>query len=364
MSLAAPLPPAWKIFKLTDEGTIPLSMVLELTRRCHLHCTHCYLNETQEPNTPSKLDGMRRRELSADEWGRVFEELADAGCMYLVLTGGEVFLRPDLFAIIARARALTFNVRLFTTAMHVGEAEARRCAELGVERVEISLYGGPRTHAKVTLSEAAFGRSMRGARLLRDAGIAVTLKAPLMTINNEEYGEVIRLAEGIGARFKFDPTITPRNDGAKDVLKLRLPADRLDEIYADPRLLSAENVEVADAFDAAMEDYLCSAGRNAGAMDPYGNVYPCLQWLVKAGNVREKSFREIWWGSPELKGIRSMKALPKAASGSCEDGGYCNNCPGLSALENGDPMKPSQILYDVDRARSKAAETLRSSEKP
>jgi AdoMet-dependent heme synthase len=280
LSLAAPLPPGWNLFKLTDSASVPLSMVLELTRRCHLHCAHCYLNETQEPNTELKLRSMKSMELSRAEWRGVFEQLAEAGCMYLILTGGEIFLRPDLFDIIADARALTFNVRLFTTAMHVGEAEARRCAELGVERVEISLYGGPETHAKVTLSGAAFERSIEGARRLLAAGVAVTLKAPLMTINSAEYGEVIRLAESIGARFKFDPTITPRNDGARDTLALRLSAERLDEIYSDPRLISAEDIENADAFDTTMESYLCSAGRNAGAMDPYGNVYPCLQWLV------------------------------------------------------------------------------------
>jgi hypothetical protein len=57
-----------------------------------------------------------------------------------------------------------------------------------------------------------------------------------------------------------------------------------------------------------------------------------------------------------------MHAPKKGSAESCETGGYCNNCPGLSALENGDPLKPSQILYDLDRSILKAADGFRAAE--
>ena len=357
------LTPGWRLFRLTEKGNVPLSMVLELTRRCHLHCAHCYLNETQEPNTPSKLRAMKERELSAAEWAGVFDQLAEAGCLYLVLTGGEVFLRPDFLEIAASARARSFNVRVFTTAMHVGEAEARELARLGVERVEVSLYGRPETHAKVTLCESAFERSIRGVKFLRGAGLPVTIKSPLMTLNSGDLHWLQELAAELGALCTFDPTVVPRNDGSKDNLSLRLDAKTLDGVFADPRMTAPDNLEVSWGFaEGDYADFLCSAGRNAGAMDPYGNVYPCLQWLLKAGNVRTSSFKDIWRGSPVLEEIRKLKHEPRPDGGACGDAGgegYCNNCPGLSQLENGDPLKPPVILHQIEKGEGAARRAAR-----
>ncbi|MFH2204594.1 MAG: radical SAM protein [Elusimicrobiota bacterium] len=351
------LSPAWQLFKLSDENFVPLAMILELTRRCHLRCVHCYLDETQEPGDADELRRMRKEELTAKEWKGVLKQLADAGCMYLALTGGEVFLRPDTLEIAHYARELAFNVRIFTTAMHVNEEIAGELAAMGIDRVDVSLYGRKQTHAAVTRCARAFDRSVRGIKVLRAAGTRVAIKVPLMTLNAVDRHWLQDFAQELGARCLFDPTLTPRNSGKKNNLEHRLPAAELDEIFADPRITTRDNLAAVEEFQSGeYEDYLCSAGRNSGAIDPYGEVNPCLQWPVKCGNIRGEAFKDIWHGSSVLREIRELKHR-KQTTGSAA---YCNNCPGLAYLESGDALQPADYdmrVQDSVRAALGAAES-------
>jgi MoaA/NifB/PqqE/SkfB family radical SAM enzyme len=103
--------PIRSLFELAEARHVPLNMMLELTYRCNERCLHCYLPETQGARDPRAAD-----ELTFEEWSRVLGELAEAGTLYVIFTGGEVLLRHDLGRILARARELAFSVEVFTNA--------------------------------------------------------------------------------------------------------------------------------------------------------------------------------------------------------------------------------------------------------
>ena len=84
---------------------IPLSVPVDLTMTCNERCVHCYRVIED------------RRELSTDELKALFAELATAGTLYLTFSGGEIFLRRDLFELIAEAKRLRFDLRLKTNAL-------------------------------------------------------------------------------------------------------------------------------------------------------------------------------------------------------------------------------------------------------
>ena len=65
-------------------GRSPVTGSVELTYRCNLRCAHCYI--------PHRSG---RGELSTDEWKGLLDQVAEAGCLYLLVTGGEPFLRRD-----------------------------------------------------------------------------------------------------------------------------------------------------------------------------------------------------------------------------------------------------------------------------
>jgi MoaA/NifB/PqqE/SkfB family radical SAM enzyme len=112
----------------------PLACQWEVTCRCNLHCVMCY---TDCFNEPERI----RQELSTAELLRIMEELAQAGCLELCLTGGEPLARPDFFQIYERAIKLGFLVTLFTNGTLITESIADRLATLPPHRADISLHG-------------------------------------------------------------------------------------------------------------------------------------------------------------------------------------------------------------------------------
>src|SRR6266699_6139781 len=103
---------------------VPLGVHLDITYRCNERCVHCY------------LDHDDHGEMTTSEIKGVLDQLAEAGTFFLTLSGGEILMRMDFFKILEYARALLFGVTLKTNAMLIGEKEAKRIRELGVEKVQ------------------------------------------------------------------------------------------------------------------------------------------------------------------------------------------------------------------------------------
>ncbi len=86
----------------------PLGGTLELTERCNLGCLHCYINQ------PGSSQAAKARELTLRQIQRLIDEITDAGCFYLLITGGEPLLRPDFRDIWRYAKKKGLLVTLFT----------------------------------------------------------------------------------------------------------------------------------------------------------------------------------------------------------------------------------------------------------
>jgi organic radical activating enzyme len=205
---------------------IPLSVQLDLTYRCNERCIHCY------------LDHEDHGEMTTAEILGLLDQLAAAGVFFLNVSGGEIFIRPDLFTIIEHARKLQFSVKLKTNGVMIREAKARRIAALGVEAVQISLYShDAATHDKITKLPGSFKRTVEGARLLRDAGVKVIFANVLMQQNADHYKQVQALAAEMGIRYEVDATITPMMDGDRGIVALNMDGGRLAAIMHDTTLL-------------------------------------------------------------------------------------------------------------------------------
>ncbi len=118
---------------------VPLSVHLDLTYRCNEHCVHCY------------LDHEDHGEMNTAEIKDVLDQLAAAGVFFLVFSGGEIFLRTDLFELIEHARSLMFCVKLKTNGFMIGDQEADRLSSLHLDCVQVSIYSHrPEVHDGIT----------------------------------------------------------------------------------------------------------------------------------------------------------------------------------------------------------------------
>lgn len=311
---------------------VPLSVHLDITYRCNERCEHCYLEH----------DGDN--ELTTAEIRSSLKQLAAAGVFFLTISGGEPLLRRDCFEILEYARELSFNVKLKTNAVLIREREAHFLRGVGVEQVQVSIYSHKsQVHDAITKLPGSLLRSLEGIRHIRSAGLKVTLANVLMRNNVQDYAGVQDLAEQLGARYTLDPTITPMLNGDSSILSLRLPAEELRAIFQDERLIenAAEFCAPPRAIDDGIrEGFPCSAGHTSCYITPWGDVYPCVQFPLACGNLREQPFMEIWAGSDRLREVRSIRAKHLSTCSSCSHLGTCTRCPGLAFME-GDMRGPS-----------------------
>ena len=304
---------------------IPLSVHLDVTYRCNERCEHCYLEHDG--------DG----EMTTAEIREVLDQLADAGVFFLTISGGEPLIRRDCFEIIEYARSLRFNVKLKTNAVLIREKEARRLRQLNVEQIQISVYSRrAEIHDGISKLPGSLKRTLAGIRLLRAHGLKVALASVLMKGNLQDSDGVRQLAEEVGAHYTLDPTITPMMSGDTSVLRLRLSPSCLRSVFRDPNLVGDVDTFCAlppPVDEDVMECYPCSAGHTACYVSPRGEVYPCVQFPISCGNVRQQRFLDIWKNSPQLQEVRSIRGKHLLTCSSCRHLGTCTRCPGLAYME-------------------------------
>ncbi len=316
------------------ERGIPLAVQFDLTYRCNERCAHCY------------LDHHDRGEMTTPEVMDVLDQLAEAGTFFLTFSGGEVQMRTDFFRVLEHARSLLFCVKVKTNALMIGKAEAERLRELAVESVQVSIYSHrPEVHDGITNLPGSLERSLAGIRLLREQGVKTIIVNVLMRQNLQDYPGVIALAKELGALFTVDPTVTPRMDGDRSILSLGISQADLREVFRTPELVGNVNEFCAPPKPAdgeTLNELPCSAGHTLCYISPYGDVHPCVQFPLAAGNLRARKFLDIWRHSPQMTAVRSIRARDLTVCSTCAHLGSCTRCPGLAYME-GSMRGPSRL---------------------
>ncbi|HUS63499.1 MAG TPA: radical SAM protein [Kofleriaceae bacterium] len=320
----------------------PLSALFELTGRCNLDCGHCYLDIAHPPDEMSTADAIR-----------VVDALADAGTLFLTLTGGELFLRPDALEIAAHARRRGMALRLFTNGTRITRALAAEIARVRPLAVEISIYGSHAdAHDGVVKRRRTLRRTLRGIVLLRRAGVSVALKAPLLSTVTGELDRLYALADRVGAKIAFDPFVKPRNDAGAAPFALRAGSADLARALAHPRMgIVAAGLSPPPSGDEAP----CAIGRRTTKISPTGDVYACPSHPEPLGNLLRTPFSRLWAGGEVLDRLRSVRwrDLHGDCAG-CGQAGYCNRCTAVALLEHGDALGPAREACRIADAKEQA----------
>jgi AdoMet-dependent heme synthase len=343
MSLARVMARNWEENRL-------FSVLLELTYRCNLDCFFCY-NDLGLAGTP----------LARGQWLDLLAELADLQVLNLTLSGGEPLASPDFFAIGARARELGFVVRIKSNGHALrGEIARRVRDEVDPFIVEVSLHGATAAvHDRQTHVPGSFERLLANLEELSRLGLRVKINSTLTAWNEDEIEGMLDLAEGLGLPLQIDPEVTPRDDGDTSPLAVTASRQGVLRLFAvqEERARAAGGGPEAPAVAPGSKGLTvalggdegatpvpvskhCGAGSSGIAVDPFGNVYPCVQWRKPLGSLHRQSLREIWGGSPALGEVRRTTEQAKRMVDSYgETGPLLNFCPGTAATRTGDPLE-------------------------
>ena len=323
---------------------VPFSGSLALTHRCNLGCLHCYAREE---------GGASPAELTLAQWQGIIGEIRDAGCLYLLLTGGEPLLREDFPEIYAFAKKNGFLVTVYTNGTLISERIAELFKELPPRLVEISLYGAtPEMHDRITGVAGSFELACRGIERLTKLGIRLGLKSVMMTLNIGEFSAIEELASSLGAKFRLDPAIFPTLTYGRSPLALRVPAEQaVAQEFSDPLRVRdwREFYSRVRGQEPAKSVYACAAGMSTFHVDPRGVLYPCVMAARHGSPLVGSSFRKRWQEDMPL--VRADRMPADSPCHGCEWKPVCGYCPGFFELENGDEKVPSAYLCEVGRLR-------------
>jgi heme d1 biosynthesis radical SAM protein NirJ len=344
-------------------------VIWNLVRRCNLTCKHCY-SISADIDFPG--------ELSTAEVFEVMDDLRAFRVPVLILSGGEPLLRPDIFAISQRAKAMGFYVGLSTNGTLIGRTNIGRIAAVGYDYVGISIDGIRETHDRFRQKAGAFDASMHGIRLCRDAGIKVGMRFTPTRDNAYELPLLLQVMEqegvdkfyvshlnyaGRGNRNRGSDVVHQTTRWVMDLLFETCWADvqagrrrefvtgnnDADGVY----LLHWVKKNLPERYDY-LRRRLAQWGGNASGVnianiDNLGNVHPdTFWWNYNLGNVKERPFSAIWAdiSDPLMAGL---KASPRPLKGRCRVCSYRDVCGGNTRVRafqlTGDPWWEDPACY-------------------
>jgi radical SAM protein with 4Fe4S-binding SPASM domain len=324
------------------ETRLPLEGTLETTYRCNLACVHCYVNQ------PAGDAGERARELPLERLLRLVDEIADEGGLDLLLTGGEVLLRPDFPELYLHALRRGLRVTVFTNGTLVSERLADLFADYHPACVEVSVYGLTReTYERVTRVPGSWRRCLDGIRRLHARGVPLKLKTMALAWNRHELDGLRAFARELGVDFRHDSLLNPRVDcganrngelsvSAAEAVAADLddPETRTRHERAHAELLLALRAGALAAPGDAEPVYTCGAGELGFTVDPYGRLQLCQLSRRNGFDLRDDSFARGW--REHFPALRARTWQSDAVCRRCTLRGVCGNCPGAAELEHGD----------------------------
>lgn len=322
---------------------VPLDGAIELTARCNLACAHCYC-----------VPDSKNEELNYSQICRIIDEITQAGCLWLTLTGGEPLMRKDFQEIYLYAKKKGLIINLFTNAALLTPEIADCLKEYKPHVTEITLYGiTPQTYQAVTGHADAFKRAIEGINLLRERGIQIRLKTTVTTQNAQELLQIKAYAKALGLSFRFDAQINPKIDSSKTPCKLRLPPEKAVELELTDELQKKSWDEFCQRFWNLVypeELFVCSAGQNSFFIDAYGRLHPCVIARHNGYAILRGSFKQGW--DKHLLAIRKQKHQIHYQCYGCPVIPICDQCAAWAKLENNDWDKPVEYLCKIAHLRA------------
>jgi MoaA/NifB/PqqE/SkfB family radical SAM enzyme len=314
-----------------DEGRVPFSGSIDLTHRCNLRCIHCYLG----PHSVSRPH--KHQELTTKQIRLVLDEITEAGCLFLLITGGEPLLRKDFSEIYRHAKQNGLIITVFTNGTLIKGSITELFGEFPPHSVEISIYGATAsTYEKITGVKGSYSRCMKGIQQLLRNNIHVQLKTMLMLLNNHEFFAMEEMAKNFGVKFRFDAALFACLNGDKTPLSLRVsPEDAVAIEFSDPvRYANWQEYAFRHKESHIGDDlYTCGAGLSTFHIDPYGNLQPCLMTHTIQYSLLDGNFLSGWYNI--YKRIRKKKVSRNFSCKGCDKIIFCNYCPAFFLLENG-----------------------------
>lgn len=339
---------AWRGPRKPFTGYAPFLIVWNFTNACNLNCKHCYQN----------ADKPARDELNTEEAKMAVDELADVGVAYIAVSGGEPLVRKDFFEVAERIRDREMTFSLATNGTLLNDEIVTKLESLDCEYVQISLDGArPETHNRFR-GKNTFEQTIRGIENAVNSDMTVSIATTITKHNFDEVPDLIEISEDLGVDTWMHYNFIPTGRG-KDIKELDLTPEERKELLVmlaeEAEKTSLNLLTTAPQFSAICSsgefgvaslthfdtfgqkggdqdlDFLaefvggCGTGRLYCALQPNGDISPCVFLPLQLGNILEDDLTEVWQEKEEFKKIREREKFQDSC-GSCNFRNICGGC--------------------------------------
>lgn len=306
------------------------SIHIEIVNECNERCQHCYIPH-----------GLKNKTIDSSLFYRIIQEGRNMNIINVTMSGGEPLLHKDFLGFLSRCRELDLSVNVLSNLTLLTDDILNEMKKNPLLSVQTSIYSmDSKVHDAITKVQGSLDKTKAGVLKLLKAGIPVQISCPIMKQNKDSFTGVIKWGNGNNISVAIDYVIFAAYDHTNCNLVNRLSLDEVRDAF--DKQLTKEYAGYL--YDAAKEKYamtendpICSICRYYFCVSAEGDVFPCAGWQTnKIGSLFDKSVKEIWENSKDIKRLREIKrkCFPKCVS--CEDRGYCTVCLMSNSNENSD----------------------------
>ncbi|HET9985486.1 MAG TPA: radical SAM protein [Longimicrobiales bacterium] len=327
------------------DAAVPHVVAWNLTRRCNLACSHCYIAAGSWHATDT--------DLTTAECRRITDEILRLNPAPLfILSGGEPLLRADLEEIAAYAAGAGATVVVGTNGTLLTAERIRSLKGAGVQGVAVSIDSlSPRYHDRFRHGDGALEDTIAAVERLRALDLDFIVQATVTRGNRDELPALAAwaAARGAVALNVYFLVATGRGEGMRGLEPAENEAVleellRLEREYRGRMMVRSKcqpqimRIAVRDGGDSPLLNYAtrCPCGVQYCRITPEGKLTPCPYMPLVAGDLRRSDFATVWRSSPLLRELRDGRLLGRC--GSCEYRRICGGCRARAFAETGDVL--------------------------
>lgn len=313
----------------------------EVTRRCNLSCLHC---------RASSEHGSYEGEFTTNQCFNLLDDIAAFSKPVIILTGGEPYLRDDIFEIASYGNRKGLRMVLATNGTLVTDEIAGKTRESGIKRVSISIDGSSaENHDAFRGVPGAFDGSMKGIEAFKRAGVEFQINTTITRLNLDQIEDIFKLTVDLGAAahhiFLLVPTGRAREMADQEIspgdyektlewfyeqsltCPIQLKATCAPQYYRIFHQRKRNRKKELGNMDNPLHSMTkgCMGGSSFCFISNTGQVQPCGFLEIDCGQLKEKNFEDIWNNSPVFHDLRDL-SLYKGKCGRCEFLKVCGGC--------------------------------------
>ena len=307
---------------------VPLVVSWNLTRKCNLKCSHCYINSTTEE---------LRDELSTKEAKSLIDQICQVSSPLLILSGGEPLLRKDVLELVKYGSEKGLRMGLGSNGSFIDETMAKNLKDAGIKTVSISLDSAvSQKHDDFRGVVGSWQKAVEAIKALKENYVLVQVNTTVTQHNLHEIDTIMSFAEDLGVENFHLFFLVPTGRGARiadispamyeRMIQTTFAKTAKHKLNVRPSC-APQFMRIAEDMGLDMRQWIrgCIAGLYYCRIYPNGDITPCPYLPVKLGNIREESFSHIWYNSEVFKNLRNFDAL-KGKCGACDYRSLCGGC--------------------------------------